>query len=272
MWPMPQMHWSPRMCRPNCIPTHSPASPAASEGRHDLVLILLDRPVSTARIALPSAATPRPATNKTTLLSIGYGQNNTENAAGGYTVSSSLQRLLVSVVPLASCAPRFGCSQSNPRSLPLAPGILCAGGVGMAQVGRAACRLPASRQAATQWVLGKTTHAGMEGPQHGAQHLPCAWCGCLPSRLSLPAAAHAAAGGVVANHTACRGDSGSPLIQLGQTVSKDLLYAVFSFMATPCGVAGGTGGYTFVPFYRPWIDAQLAAWRVGLQEVAATPQ
>lgn len=175
----------------------------ASQGRYDVALILLDKPVTTARIRLPVASTRRPDQGAA-LLSLGYGQSEPESSTGAYPVASSLQRLDVAVVSPSNCTRTFRCPVAKATAVTRGPGLICAGGQ-------------------------------------------------------------------AANSAACRGDSGSPLVRLGTSPASDELYGVFSFLAVPCGVAGAPGGYSWVPFYIPWIKAQLQAWSVALAQLQKWP-
>eukprot|EP00887_Chlorella_sp_A99_P004845 scaffold4.g4845.t1 len=160
----------------------------ASQGRYDVALILLDKPVTTARIRLPVASTRRPDQGAA-LLSLGYGQSEPESSTGAYPVASSLQRLDVAVVSPSNCTRTFRCPVAKATAVTRGPGLICAGGQ-------------------------------------------------------------------AANSAACRGDSGSPLVRLGTSPASDELVG---------------GGYSWVPFYIPWIKAQLQAWSVALAQLQKWP-
>ena len=58
------------------------------------------------------------------------------------------------------------------------------------------------------------------------------------------------------------GDSGGPLLIPGRGPGYDTLVGLTSFGSMPCGMGAPTA-YTNVAMFRPWIQAQLAAWKLS---------
>lgn len=86
--------------------------------------------------------------------------------------------------------------------------------------------------------------------------------------------------GLESQRNICFGDSGGPLLVKGASTRADVQLGVVSFSFPTCALPGMPGVFTFLPMYRAWLDAQLAAldsdWgkdggTVGQRSVAPVP-